>query len=59
MNDVTINYVISYVIDDDVVITKNENVYVLIRLEVVDVGTIRLNLIGYKEPTNGISFELI
>ena len=44
-------------IDDDVKISfENENV--LIRLKVVGIGTIRLNLIGYKEPTNGISFEL-
>ena len=44
-------------IDDDVKISfENENV--LIRLKIVGIGTIRLNLIGYKEPTNGISFEL-
>ena len=57
INDVIINYVIYCVIDDDVKISfENENV--LIWLKVVGIGTIRLNLIGYKEPTNGISFEL-
>jgi len=57
MNDVTNQLRNALIINDDVVITKNENVNLLIR--VVGKGTIRLNLIGYEQPTYGISFELL